>query len=465
MPTSRKGSAPPLTGYTNRLSARPGETIQFKISSAVSYRANLVKIRCGDPNPKGPGIQYETVQLTSNGECFATAYPAQVQSTNLGSYAITADTCTLPITSKGLTIEMDIWPTKTCTQNQTLFAFICENGVHISVCKSRSNCLVLSIGDKNNNYHQVATNEPLFDRVWYHVKAVIQPASSAPPIMSVSHQAIHPTFDVQPHYSYAEHEIVEVVTNPLVDETANGVIIIGADRSYSGADECHNHFNGKIANPKVSTTAKDDEDDKMCLLEFDFSQNISTQVVQEQRKNLKTHLVNMPTRGVKGPLWDGQEMNWKHKPEHYNAIHFHEDDLLDCGWATSFVFQVPMNMASGVYGARLETDDAKSVDIIPFYILPSARDSKSQKSNKALFLVPTFTYQIYANHVRNNTTEEYWTRVDASMGAAKLHPDQHFHTYSASTYNRHSDQSGIWYTSFCRPMLTFRPGFIAFPDG
>ena len=28
--------------------------------------------------------------------------------------------------------------------------------------------------------------------------------------------------------------------------------------------------------------------------------------------------------------WDGSEMNWKRKPEHYGAIHFHDDDLYDC---------------------------------------------------------------------------------------------------------------------------------------
>ena len=39
-------------------------------------------------------------------------------------------------------------------------------------------------------------------------------------------------------------------------------------------------------------------------------------------------------------------------PRHYTAIHFHQDNLYDCGWETDFVYEVPDGMASGVYGIR-----------------------------------------------------------------------------------------------------------------
>jgi len=49
---------PPLLGYTDRLSARPGDTIQFKVSSASShpFTARLSRSICADPNPQGQGI-------------------------------------------------------------------------------------------------------------------------------------------------------------------------------------------------------------------------------------------------------------------------------------------------------------------------------------------------------------------------------------------------------------------------
>ena len=66
----------PLIGYADRLSLRPGETINFKVScsSADPYEARLVRIICGDPNPDGPGIKEEEIIAD-----FAGSYTARPQ--------------------------------------------------------------------------------------------------------------------------------------------------------------------------------------------------------------------------------------------------------------------------------------------------------------------------------------------------------------------------------------------------
>ena len=53
----------PLIGYADRMSVRPGETINFKVSSSGPdpYTASLVRLICSDPNPDGPGIKEETI--------------------------------------------------------------------------------------------------------------------------------------------------------------------------------------------------------------------------------------------------------------------------------------------------------------------------------------------------------------------------------------------------------------------
>src|SRR5215469_12892419 len=43
------------------------------------------------------------------------------------------------------------------------------------------------------------------------------------------------------------------------------------------------------------------------------------------------------------------------------GIHFHEDDLYDCGWETDFSVEIPTGMASGVYGIRLRCDDIEDI--------------------------------------------------------------------------------------------------------
>ena len=77
-----------LTGYSDRLSVQPGETINFKVSciAGSTFEARLVRIRCGDPNPGGPGVREEALAADFQG-----TYPARFQRVNLGSYARIAD--------------------------------------------------------------------------------------------------------------------------------------------------------------------------------------------------------------------------------------------------------------------------------------------------------------------------------------------------------------------------------------
>ena len=88
-------------------------------------------------------------------------------------------------------------------------------------------------------------------------------------------------------------------------------------------------------------------------------------------------------------------MNWGYRPRHYAAIHFHEDDLYDCGWDTDFEVTISGAMASGVYGVRLRCGNEQ--DIVPIYVLPPAGVTTAP----LVFLASTFTYQIYGNHQRS----------------------------------------------------------------
>ena len=56
-----------ILGYPDRFSVRPGETIRFMVSSALSdpYRADFVRIVHGDVNPDGPG--YHSWSSTRSG--------------------------------------------------------------------------------------------------------------------------------------------------------------------------------------------------------------------------------------------------------------------------------------------------------------------------------------------------------------------------------------------------------------
>lgn len=149
-------------------------------------------------------------------------------------------------------------------------------------------------------------------------------------------------------------------------------------------------------------------------------------------------------------------MRWRHAPQHYAAIHFHDDDLGDCGWATDFALTIPPDMKSGLYGVRLRCGDAE--DTLPFYVRPP----RGRATASVLFLASTFTYQAYFNHARGNADEAYRGKV-AEWGAYPYNPDHH-PEYGRSTYNVSRDGSGICYSSRLRPTLTMRPGFLTFDE-
>jgi hypothetical protein len=49
-----------VVGYSDRLSGAAGETIQFMVSCQLpTYRADIVRLLHGDPNPHGPGFKEE----------------------------------------------------------------------------------------------------------------------------------------------------------------------------------------------------------------------------------------------------------------------------------------------------------------------------------------------------------------------------------------------------------------------
>ena len=73
-----------LLGYSDKLSARPGETVSFKISSTLNkkFTASLKRSISADPNPKGVGIIEEDASKYFK----KTSYSSREQTFNPGSY-------------------------------------------------------------------------------------------------------------------------------------------------------------------------------------------------------------------------------------------------------------------------------------------------------------------------------------------------------------------------------------------
>jgi N,N-dimethylformamidase len=207
-------------------------------------------------------------------------------------------------------------------------------------------------------------------------------------------------------------------------------------------------FNGKIEAPEILV-------DGALIAKWDFAQSISS-------LSVKAHtgpdllLRNAPTRGVTGCKWDATEFCWRHKPAHYAAILFHDDDIYDFGWDRDFEFVVPDDMPSGIYIMRIEAEG--HYDAMPFFVCPPLGKRRAD----LCVLVSTFTYTIYGNHARPDFAPSWLEKISA-WNAYPNNPSEYRH-YGLSTYNNHTDGSGICHASHKRVLFNLRPGYLTFGE-
>ncbi|HZF36809.1 MAG TPA: hypothetical protein VE914_23665, partial [Candidatus Angelobacter sp.] len=60
-----------IVGYADRMSVRPGGRLKVMVScetGAAGYRAEIVRLICGDDSPNGPGYKERPVEHPANGE-------------------------------------------------------------------------------------------------------------------------------------------------------------------------------------------------------------------------------------------------------------------------------------------------------------------------------------------------------------------------------------------------------------
>ena len=406
----------PLIGYTDKLSLRPGETVSFKVSSTLEkpFIASLKRSISADPNPKGIGI----VEKDASKYFKTSSFKSRKQSFNPGSYAISKTPIKLSI-KKNLNLSVIIFPTLFLSKKQTILAF--DN---IEIYINSNGATSIRVGDKS-----ISIKEPLILRSWYKIKAKISLSGK----VSISQKNLK---------NKNEKDLIKN-GKILLNKAVSGKISLAANISKGVG---YNHFNGKIESPKIIV-------DEKTSFNCDLSKNTSYSYVKSII-GPELLLKNFPTRAVTGSKWDGSEMSWKHKSEHYASIHFHEDDIYDFEWDTDFKFKIPANMPSGVYVMRIKGEGYE--DAMPFFVAPNIKKIKS----KICVLISTFTYSIYGNHARVDYNKSWLNRIK-EWKAYPYNPANH-KEYGLSTYNYHSDGTGICHSSHLRPLFNLRPGFITF---
>ena len=434
---------PPLLGYTNQLSARPGEKVEVKVSSSIpgAYKASMVRIISADPNPNGQGVVEEEIE-----SAFAGLYQARFQDFHPGSYMLSKIPTSLNI-PESFYVSAKIWPTRVNGDPQSVVSIgsnsegsVFQMGIDHNGCPET--IITVDGGTQINLALPVEIQERQWATIWagYNLKS----------------QTISVGFES----AYYKNSNSQSLSDGLKPKTlaADSIIVAGA----VGPEVSH-HFNGKIEIPQIFSNEIPNEDLKEheeiiklpVFASWDFSLSISTTVAQDTGPhNLTGQLVNYPSRAMTSSCWNGTEMAWVHDPKQYAAIHFHDDDIYDFSWETDFTITLPANLRSGVYGIKLNQDSYS--DTIPLFVCPP----KGSPSSKICYLASTLTYTIYGNHARPDYRKS-WLEKIADWNAYPWNPAEFPH-YGLSTYNFHTDRSGICHASYRRPLFNLRPGYITF---
>ena len=444
----------PLAAYADRLSVRPGQTIRFQVANATgeAVHTSLARVICADANPAGPGIQVESVASTAT----QVAEPAP-QSVQHGSY-VQVDGVTDWFSGDSFTMACRIFPTRLAARPQALLATLDGKANGVALMLSTAGRLRGFMGN-GEQLEGPRIVQPIAERrwslVWLRFDAKSRTLQAG--LMRIDRDA---SGDQSIHID--EHTLSDTAT-----PASNGALMIAACNDQEPVA----HFNGKIEAPVFFNRALDsaeiamlcnDEQVPSATAAWDFSQHVDTSCALDTG-SLGRHgkAVNTPSRAMTGAHWDGTEMCFRHARSQYGAIHFHQDDLDNCHWPTCYEWTVPDATRSGVYALVLSA--AGHEENVPFHIVPP----KGTRTADIAVLASTFTYTVYANHARPEwTTDEKWQQdwhtQSQEWGAYPHNPGNH-PEYGRSTYNWHTDLSGFSISSWHRPMLNMRIGYITYP--
>ena len=448
-----------IVGYADQISVAPGETIRFMIGceGTSSFDANVVRTLCGDLNPAGPGFKERQIESGVTG-----SYPARRQLCRAGSF-VTIPHSPVVTELDSFTVQALIWPTTPDKGRQGLLTRWREDRrAGFALVVDEGGGIALELGDGQDGCQRVSTGKPLTNRTWYFVAASYNAATGG--VLVVQDPICRTAGGEKPVTIHCRVE-----PKRFGGSAAPFVMAAWTESWESECPVTGGHFNGKIERPRLANRALDRLEMEQLNTDtipdslmsatvgfWDFSQDISSPAVHDLSANRLTgKTFNLPARAMAGSNWQAESTDWHKTPEHYGAIHFHDDDIYDAGWDPDIELTVPADWPSGLYACCVST--GSHADRIPFVVRPP----RGRATARIAYLAPTATWMAYANlnPVPFDIAELLSGRLIV-LHEANLLIDEH-PEWGGSLYDVHSDGSGVCYSSRFRPILNMRPGYIS----
>jgi N,N-dimethylformamidase len=444
-----------ILGYAEPLVTTPGGKIELKVSASdiATYRCEIVRFTCCDPDPRGPGLRYETL-----------ATPAPVERT--ARFQPIATGSQVRIASRSLLgglrdfgIAALIWPTRPDGGMQTIASLgDPARGHGLDLHLDARGAVAITLGDGADREATLSTQWPLRARAWSLVAARYDAASG---MLELRQAPLRPDSQ-RDAPAHAELRVPFGWSAP-----ADATITLAARPG-----DAPRHFDGKIERPRLTRAiasldalaallaraAPEADEPAQIVGWWDFSRGIATRRIHDLGPlRLDGEIVNLPARGVTGHNWDGSQEDWRHAPEQYGAIHFHADDIEDCGWQGDLTLSLPQDARSGFYAARLVASGAET--FVPFFVTAAPGRPRA----RIAVVAATATYLAYANtHVKfDSLNSENLFESALQIGEQEAYLNAH-RELGYSTYDTHADGSGVFFSSPRRPLLTMQPGVYTF---
>jgi N,N-dimethylformamidase len=452
----RKPSGRTLAGYRDRLSTRSGETVRFHVSSfdGRPFYADLVRIRSGNTLAGYAGLELDEIAAPFAGE-----HPGVEQVVQCGSCGIVDDDRVLVEAGSAFSMTCAVQPGTHGRGSVALIALSdIETGGQVVLGVTPAGHLSFRrLAGDGSLVSESRLPHALPVQRWSVVGASLDTRTGElrmfqrPPAQGATDPAAEASAEL----------VVEDV--PRFGALAN--ITLGARWNLrEGGLRTLEHLNGRLDSPRLLTEVRSvgaliaaveavvpPPDDTAVAGWWDFAHDMGGASFGDRSPNgLQGYFRNLPTRAVRGLRWSGRESCWRHAPDEYSAVHFHEYDLYDAEWEESFTYVVPPELPSGAYAARIRK--GSEVDYLVFFVLPA----RGAKKSGVAFLASTATYLAYAN-------ENLAELIDALFGSKPpILPEERLllerPEFSPSLYNSHVDGTGVHFSSYLRPTLNWRPG-------
>ncbi|NEU96321.1 LamG domain-containing protein [Bradyrhizobium uaiense] len=462
---------PKLFGYSDKLSVKPGDLLQFYVNAEGADRveARLVRLIHGDQHPSGPGFMEEEIDCEANG-----TWRVEKQVTQLGSFLEVADP------ARHLALEKSL----------TVFAFICPTRPQAGWCQSlisrwdnKEGCgfflgiseagrLEFTVG-QGAKIDRLEAGVPLQANSWYFVAASFDGSTGQASLFQEGvlnrYNSLLSRVALVEHHARAAGRLQARQKN-----LAGTPFLIGGARDWQNdrGQFVSQLYCGKIDRPGLFDRALSGEE----LDQIRSGQKLSSHgmvaywdtaagytengigdiVTDAGPFQLHAEGRNRPVRGQTGWNWSGRNDCFRLAPQEYGGIEFHADALTDCNWKVTKAVKLPETLRSGAYAFRLRAGEGTGLgeEYIPFFVRP-----KTPKSAIA-FLFPTASYIAYANE--RQSFEAPVTQPVTGMPAVLSEIDIELAGRSdlgLSACDHWADGQGVCYSSYRRPIVNLRPKY------